>query len=430
MAALGAPPPHAFALTPAAANPGIIDYGTHDGQKFFKNATQRLNEELYDCVPEGMFTFLKSLKLRANLYGWNNNTFGILMIPRNVADPNTEYDNLLELYGQVDIETILNYERTYIALPCRAAQDALLMFVCLMNSISNEGKAKIHIWEKQYTIVAADGEEYSSGNLLLKIIIRESHLDTNATTTTIRTNLSSLDLYLPRIGHDITKFNQYVQLMVQALKSRGETTQDLLTNLFKGYVAASDKTFVTYIERKQEEFDDGQELTPESLMTLADNKFKNLKQKEIWNAPSPEEEKLLALEAEMKTLKAAAKKQKKQKSSSDTKGNETTQEDKGKKKKPKPQWMVNNERPKDAELNLPRSWNGRKWYFCCPETRGKCDGQWRAHLPSACKGLARAKGDPKRKQRPEQEEPQRKLKLAKAYEGVASREKDSDSDNH
>jgi hypothetical protein len=45
-----------------------------------------------------------------------------------------------------------------------------------MNSISKEGKNKILIWKKQYTV-----RNFSSGTLLLKIIIRESHLDTNAT---------------------------------------------------------------------------------------------------------------------------------------------------------------------------------------------------------------------------------------------------------
>jgi hypothetical protein len=41
----------------------------------------------------------------------------------------------------------------------------------------------------------------------------------------------------------------------------------------------------------------------ESLMEQADNKFKLLKEGGIWNAPSEQEEKILALQSEIKHLK-------------------------------------------------------------------------------------------------------------------------------
>eukprot|EP00978_Attheya_sp_CCMP212_P039051 scaffold199403_cov49-Attheya_sp.AAC.1 len=163
-----------------------------------------------------------------------------------------------------------------------------------MSSISKEGKDKIRIWSADYKVGS-----YVSGVLLLKVLIRESHLDTNATTTTIRNQLGELHVFLPTIGHDITKFNQHVQLLIKALTARGETTNDLLSNLFKGYLAASDKVFVLYMTRKQEEYKEGKAYNPELIMSLANTKYKTLKQKGEWNAPTAEEEKILALEAEM-----------------------------------------------------------------------------------------------------------------------------------
>ena len=102
------------------------------------------------------------------------------------------------------------------------------------------------VWEKEYKI-----NRKSSSNLLLKIIIRESHLDSNATTMVIRRQLSSLDTYINTIGCDITKFNTYVQNLLEGLALRGETTNNFLSHLFKGYQAASDHTFVKYINQKQ-----------------------------------------------------------------------------------------------------------------------------------------------------------------------------------
>jgi hypothetical protein len=129
--------------------------------------------------------------------------------------------------------------------------------------------------------------------LILKVIIRESHIDSNATTAMIHTELSSLDTYIVAIASDITKFNQYVKLPVQLLYTRGETTTDLLTNLFKGYAAASDQVFRSYIERKlktwEESGRDNDTMSADALMALANKKFKIMKNKGTWNAPSANE---------------------------------------------------------------------------------------------------------------------------------------------
>ena len=84
-------------------------------------------------------------------------------------------------------------------------------------------------------------------------------------------------------------------MLLEVLASRGETTHNFLLNLFKGYAATSNTTFTSCIERKQEEYEEGTNIKPTALMSLVDKKYKNLKIKGTWNAPSQEEEKILAL---------------------------------------------------------------------------------------------------------------------------------------
>jgi bifunctional ADP-heptose synthase (sugar kinase/adenylyltransferase) len=69
------------------------------------------------------------------------------------------------------------------------------------------------------------------------VIARESHLDTNAATSSIRTKLASLDLYVMTNGCNIMKFNGHVKLLTDQLAARGQTTNDLLVFLFKGHGA-------------------------------------------------------------------------------------------------------------------------------------------------------------------------------------------------
>jgi hypothetical protein len=258
----------AFALNPAAAINGVIDYSTIEGRKLYGYATKKLDEELFDCNADGLYQFLQSLGNRASEYGWDNDAEGIINIPENDIDVDAEEFSLIEEYGQLTMDRIREYDTTYIDTEGRQAQNSYMLYQCLMGSISKEGKKKILIWKDDYTI-----DEHKSGNLLLKVIIRESHIDTNATTSNIRTKLSSLDTYIHTIGQDITKFNGYVKLLIDSLQARGETTQDLLTNLFKGYAVCSDKEFVSYIKRKHETYEEGTDIEPDNLMKLADTKY-------------------------------------------------------------------------------------------------------------------------------------------------------------
>ena len=174
-----------------------------------------------------------------------------------------------------------------------------MIYKCLMNSLSREGKLKVEAWEEEYLVENDQGTTVPSGNLFLKIVIRESHLDTNATTQNIRSKLSSLDRYIVTIGNDVTKLNSYVKVLCLSLAARGEKTEDLLTNLFKAYLSVSDKTFVQYISRKLEGYEEGDDIDSTKLMQLADMKFRILKERGQWDAPSEEEKKILALQTEI-----------------------------------------------------------------------------------------------------------------------------------
>jgi hypothetical protein len=133
---------------------------------------------------------------------------------------------------------------------------------------------------------------------LLNIIIRESHLDTKATTNQIRTKLSSLDTYITTIDSDIGRFNQYVKLLAQSLTARNQSTSDLLINLFMGYGTVSNKVFYAWLLRKQDDNEEGEEMTPDDLMMAAKNKYNSMMEKGIWNAPTAEE-KIVVLEAKL-----------------------------------------------------------------------------------------------------------------------------------
>ena len=368
--------PTPFARYPALAVAACLDYRTSEAIKLYSKATARLQEDtLFDANADQLFRFIKSLKDRAVEFGWTLPNRGILMIKSDPADPLGQEFDFLDSYGAVTLELLEQNELTYINKETRKTQDTSMLYKCLMTSLSTSGQSKVLCHNKQYLI----GPHFS-GLLLLKIIIRESCVDTQATAATIRTRLSTLDTYMGEIGSDITKFNGYVMMLVEMLNTRGHTTSDLLINLFKGYATASDATFRGYISRQRERYDDDEQIPFSLLMLRADNKYKSLKEQGLWNAPTADESKILALETQTKQLKKEL--QGKKGNSRHNRRGSSNQRSSNPRSTNRPPFYW--QKPKSGEEHKKKEWKNKTYNYCCTATGGKCPGRWVTHNPKRC----------------------------------------------
>jgi hypothetical protein len=255
-------------------------------------------KDLYDSQEEDLGLFLQQVKTRAGAYGWVH----ILAVPPDLAHPD-ETINILQHYGQITLEQVQAFAATYMNTETRATQDDAQLYHCLRKSLTKEAETNIVLYEDDYY-----SDERPSGLVLLKVIIREAYVDTNATIRHRREQLNSLDVHMGNLSSNIDKFNAKVMTFRKGLAARGAITTDLLTNLFKAYKAASDAEFVDYIKYHERQYDDGITITPDHLMQLALNKYKMRVEQNTWNAPMEEQEKSIALEARIdKMLKAREK---------------------------------------------------------------------------------------------------------------------------
>ena len=136
--------------------------------------------------------------------------------------------------------------------------------------------------------------------------------------------------------------------MFLQLYARGEQTQDLLVNLFKGYKACKDAEFVEYIKKKEDTYEEGGEVEYNQLMDWAVNKFKARKEAGTWCQKSTEEETLIALQAQLKDLIGKTNKGGKQ----DTSKANSTRSNNAKKAKrlaKKPTWRTTPPKYKEKE---------------------------------------------------------------------------------
>ena len=130
----------AVSLRPSHRQGEIINIYSKQGYNHWKHATEKLEEEFYDCEPEGFYHFMKVLGSRADKCGWTE--------PNEILSISTDQGVLKKLitdYGSVDYDQVKTHELGFINENSRKAQDTAMLHDCIMNSLSKERKAKLNV---------------------------------------------------------------------------------------------------------------------------------------------------------------------------------------------------------------------------------------------------------------------------------------------
>lgn len=391
-----------FFLTPGAVKPDeVLDLSKSDISKMYAKSASKLSEESFDCISEDLLDFLGNLRDRAKAYGWDEN---ILSVPTDLDKENENRRYFLDHYGEFTIEHLTRWEKRNLAKKERIAQNSVALYQCIKESLSREGRNKVNPNRERYEI-EIDGRTYTSGLILLKVVMMKSHLENGAATRTIRREMSKLDEYIITVNQDIEKFSDYVKRNIKDLAARGEVITDLEYNIVKALKKVTVKRFNNFIDKLEDEQDASKSmedrLNAQEILDKAEAKYKTLKADGDWT-PDRDEDLYLALEAKIK------------------KALEKNGRGRGKWKKgdkpPKRKVRVDHSR-KPRDISKPITINGKQWWWCCPENGGKCGGVLRRHKPSECQGLGGVE-NPFKKQRRNDEKNEGKPEL-KIQEALA-----------
>jgi hypothetical protein len=219
-------------------------------------------------------------------------------------------------------------------------------------------------------------------------------IDSVATTKTLRSNLRELPTFCSTIKGDIKLLHSYFDSNYTQIIARGATVNNPVDILFSAYMVVPCNKIRSYIKRKQDAYTDGTlTLMHKELIMLATNKFNLLKQEGTWEAKSPDEDKIMAMQAELTALrgrfqlapnlkraagakdedKAGGKKQgggdnRKQKNKKNNTNKTEQKRDKNWKKTP----------PKEGEAHEKKV-KGRTWHWC------KHHMAWGNHKEQLCR---------------------------------------------
>ena len=148
------PPPAAFAVDPAAALPGNIDFVSKAGAAFHKRTTQSLYvdpSERFDLGKKGLQNFIDRVQDRAM-----SSNLSIIQVPETVAamgTANPQRKNFCVSHGEVSAELIKAFAATYLGTQTRAAQDDNMLKTLLLASISEEAYATVMSTRRRFLVM-------------------------------------------------------------------------------------------------------------------------------------------------------------------------------------------------------------------------------------------------------------------------------------
>ena len=382
-----APPAPAFALGPGRSHAVLSFDDPNTGAtatKLYNKAISPLDTK-FDGEADNLAVFLASVRDRARRFNWWQR---LITVP--IDDGTTR--NLLTHYGQVSLDNTRAHAATYVNTPTRDAQDNDMFYYFLADSLTSDFRTTVLLNADVYTVT-----NVPVASALLKQIIILTRVDNPASTMHIREMLIESKRKLLLLKGNITQFNQWVRKQMGRLHAREQEAVDLLYYLWKAYKAAPDDEFVVYIKDLKSQSDDGRAtFTAEELMVRAENKYEArlLDEENSWGKPTEDQEKIVAMTAEINSLKKArsssttAKPTKQKTATSKTQATKKAQPKKTKeqKKKSSEKWAWKNKPPKDTDNKennaFVKTFEGKKYYWCLNHNNGS--GMWTLHHPNAC----------------------------------------------
>lgn len=252
-----------------------------------------LEGDKYDLAPHGLRTFLEKFRAKARMYSWD----GVLEVPDST--PLATPRDILNHFGNVTLLECQAHAEGYYIVRQKNAQDAQMIYNCLLDSISKEAQATMLVDLDKYVI-----STYMDGLCFLKLLLSKAQTDTIGTVNMLRTLISKLPSKMVELGGDIVAFNNIVKGIESSLPSYGEQSSELLINVILSYEEVEDSDFVSYVKNKRSMWEEGQTpLNLQMLMTNCENKYKIWVQTGEWKAPTKQSEEFAAMKAELSSYK-------------------------------------------------------------------------------------------------------------------------------
>jgi hypothetical protein len=284
----------------------LIDYSMKLGKDIYNHGCGALDDKAltdgFSMTPSETVVFVEAFQRNADLMGWTKGTKQITTF----TNRDGKSIDIIKNYGQINEAMLKTACEQFCKVgevdsQTRAKQNNTMMSNCLSNLLSMEAKVRLLTYQNDYTF---DGVEYAP--LMYKVIMRLATIDSIATTQNLWDNLQNLGVFAATVNGNIDKINSEFDQNYSQIIARGATINDPIGIIFEAYSTVPCYNFTTYMKGQHDAYLDRKlTVTHEALMATAKRKFDFLKLKGKWGAPN--DEKIVAMVAEISTLKGLLK---------------------------------------------------------------------------------------------------------------------------
>ncbi len=261
----------------------------------------------------------------------------------------------------------------------------ICLFIIL--SFTNEAKRCLTTHYHEFTF-----NKVIYASLLSKIVMCLTTVDNRATTSVPQETLHNLNHQMVKLNNDIPEFKRYFTNNYEQLIGRGESIDDPIHLLFKGYKAVSDVEFQRYVRAKEDDYMDHMPyldgLTHVQLIQMMTDRYNKMRVEGTWMVQSAEEKKIIALTAELKEVKGALALSKPllekfktggtQNQGGEKKEKKKNRKPKGNKEQQKKDEQWKKKAPKDGEPKTKKH-NKQTYHWCIHHMA------WTVHTPEECR---------------------------------------------
>lgn len=354
---------------PSAAHAGVYDYTTRTHMSIYNSNTESLysdKDSQYGLEPEDLQSFMLLLDARVQSSNWKDMLTYQAVNQQGVLQPMY----LVTHYGEVPGLTVRAAAIAYLTAGGRMSQDSEQLYQCIRKSLTKAALSRVMNEQEKFMVIIA-GTSLTDGPLFLLTVVSLAYTNTRSMSSVYRNRLSMLTQKMQSIPNsDVKVFNAYVKSMVELLAAGGEKCEDLAWNLLRAYKATGDAKFTNYIEQKEDAWKDGTinwGANGNDLMMLAENYYKDALINETWLVASAEQERIIALEAQIKAFKPHVSTNDKKGTKRDTKKNDRDRK--------WPKWK--DVAPK-ANAAKTMTKDGTTYHWCIHHAR------WTVHKPDEC----------------------------------------------
>eukprot|EP00590_Aulacoseira_subarctica_P005612 CAMPEP_0172425358 /NCGR_PEP_ID=MMETSP1064-20121228/31698_1 /TAXON_ID=202472 /ORGANISM="Aulacoseira subarctica , Strain CCAP 1002/5" /LENGTH=348 /DNA_ID=CAMNT_0013168159 /DNA_START=586 /DNA_END=1633 /DNA_ORIENTATION=+ len=218
---------------------------------------------------------------------------------------------LVDHYGEIPGTLVRNAATVYLTAGARMSQDSEQLHQCVRKSLTKEALSRV-MNDKEKFLVNVNGVLLPDGLLFLLTLISLGYTNTRSMSSVYRNQLSLLTQKMQAIpNNNIMEFNTYVKSLVKLLAAGGERCEDLAWNLLRAYKETGDERFTLYIQTKEDAWKDGSinwGANGNEIMLLAENYYKDAVANGTWMQVSRDKERIIALEAQIRTFKPVSHK--------------------------------------------------------------------------------------------------------------------------